>query len=434
MINSLFSFMKMIPDPRSRRRKKHDQAEVLTCLIIALSTGQNSLRECLSWLRGKESWLRAHTKMKLRGGIASLPTVSRMLSRIDTVEFSLIIAEWTCELVGPAHRKAIAEGRMPHIAIDGKALRGSGTHEKEHSRPPMVMNAYDAETGLVLTQLPIKDKGCELKEMPNLMKIISMRGCMVTIDAAGTFDTIMDQITGSGAHFLLPVKDNQLLAKDEIIEAIKGFDVDKKAREKCGSYDRYTSIERNRGRNEYREVKCCQDESILEETRIKWPWVKTYGISHQIRILHTKDDDGRDTTPSLGDFLRKGSWRQPKEDIDASGSDDKKSANQLIGLVSDVPLTAKEMAKIKREHWAIENNYHHVMDDTFREDHSKATSSKDNLALLRKIAYDIIQMITNGREKESGSTFPEKRRWLACREKQLISVIFEKTEPARARF
>ena len=82
----------------------------------------------------------------------------------------------------------------------------------------MVMNAYDAETGLVLTQLPIKDKGCELKEMPNLMKIISMRGCMVTIDAAGTFDTIMDQITGSGAHFLLPVKDNQLLAKDEIIE------------------------------------------------------------------------------------------------------------------------------------------------------------------------------------------------------------------------
>lgn len=427
MVSSLYSFLKKVPDPRSPRKKKHSLAEVLACIVIALAAGQNSLRECRAWLKGSASWIRAHTPIRLAGGVPSLATVSRMLSGMDETDFMLIYSEWVCELVEPCHRKLIAEGRMPHIAIDGKALRGGGTHEKEHVRPPMVMNAYDVDTGLVLAQYPIQDKSCELKGMPMILQIISTAGCMITIDAAGTYDSIMDQITDGGAHFLLQVKDNQILAKEEIIDAIQGFDIDDKTAKETPGYDRYRTVERNRDRNEYREVICCQEDEIITNTRDKWPWVKTYGVCHQVRILHTKDSEGNDTTPGLKEFLKSGTWRQPAEDLDSN--DREESANQKIGLVSDMALSAKEMAEIKRDHWKIENSFHHVMDDTFREDHSGARKSRNNLALLRRIAFNVIRLATIDDAEVRYATFPEKRCWSAANKNHLTSIIFGSISP-----
>ena len=50
------------------------------------------------------------------------------------------------------------------------------------------------------------------------------------------------------------------------------------------------------------------------------------------------------------------------------------------------------MGRIKRDHWAVENSLHHVLDDTFREDRSPAKKSKNNLALIRKFAYNILRI------------------------------------------
>ena len=61
-------------------------------------------------------------------------------------------------------------------------------------------------------------------------------------------------------------------------------------------------------------------------------------------------------------------------------------------MISDLELTAEEMGRIKREHWAVENRLHHVLDDTFREDRSPAKKSKNNLALIRKFAYNILRI------------------------------------------
>jgi hypothetical protein len=40
----------------------------------------------------------------------------------------------------------------------------------------------------------------------------------------------------------------------------------------------------------------------------------------------------------------------------------------------------------------VENKLHHVLDDTFREDRSPAKKSKNNLALIRKIAYNLLRI------------------------------------------
>lgn len=91
--------------------------------------------------------------------------------------------------------------------------------------------------------------------------------------------------------------------------------------------------------------------------------------------------------------MKNGSPRQPRPTI----GDNEKDDVQIVGLISDLVLTAEQMAAYKRGHWSIENRLHHVLDDTFREDRSPARNSRNNLALIRKFAYNLIRlfMISN---------------------------------------
>ena len=92
--------------------------------------------------------------------------------------------------------------------------------------------------------------------------------------------------------------------------------------------------------------------------------------------------------PSVETFLKQGSKRRGKP----LTGDGKESDIQDIGVISDRDVTADEMAQIKRAHWSIENRVHHVLDDTFREDRSPAKKSKNNLALIRKFAYNLLRI------------------------------------------
>ena len=51
------------------------------------------------------------------------------------------------------------------------------------------------------------------------------------------------------------------------------------------------------------------------------------------------------------------------------------------------------MARYKRNHWSVENRLHHVLDDTFREDRSPAKGSRNNLALIRKFALNLLRLV-----------------------------------------
>ena len=112
------------------------------------------------------------------------------------------------------------------------------------------------------------------------------------------------------------------------------------------------------------------------------------GLIRQIRIPLERDKEGNDITPDVETFLKNGSRRRPKP----VRGDSAESNLQEVGVISDRELTADEMGEIKRAHWSIENRLHHVLDDTFREDRSPAKKSKNNLALLRKYAYNILRI------------------------------------------
>lgn len=268
--------------------------------------------------------------MKLKYGIASPSTITRMLCGIDEELALYAFMEWIGEIV---------DSKNTHLAIDGKALRGA-MEKTKGGTAPMLLNVVETARGLILAQLPVDSKTNEIAVIPELLKLLDIRGSVITVDAIGTQTAIMEQIHEQEGHFVLTVKKNQPEAYEEI----------------------HTFMDK------------------LEEA--------AGGRIKQVRIPVEKDSRGNDVTPSREEFLKKGSRRVPAPSAgERSGKD-----VQCTALISDLILTAEELGSIKRMHWSIENRLHHVLDDTFREDRSPARKSRNNLALIRKFAYNILRL------------------------------------------
>lgn len=380
--------MRMVPDPRCKWKKKHDMAEVLTCLVAGYVTGHTTLRRCLAWCARHQKWLKK-MGLGLQNGIASIATVSRMLSGMDEELFLFAFMEWIGEIL---------DTKGLHLAIDGKAVRAAASKVRG-MKAPMLLNAVDTATGLVLAQLPIQDKECEITKIPELLKLLDIRGSVITTDAIGTQTSIMEQIRGQGGHFLLMVKKNQPLSYEEIVRQFGELEKDRERVRKEGAYrsqypelmekyDEAASFEKNRDRYEYRKYQACSHPDIVSRTRKEWPFLKSVGCARQTRILMIRDADGADITPDEEAFREKGTFRQPK----LEAGDHEWADVQTVGLISDMEMAAEEMGRCRREHWTVENRLHHVLDDTFREDRSPAKGSKNNLALIRKFAYNILRL------------------------------------------
>ena len=366
----LMDYMRQIPDPRCDRKKKHDCAEVLVCLIAGCLAGRTTIRRALKWCRKHIDFLRE--SIPLKNGIASVPTACRILSGIDEELFALTFIEWTSTIVNT---------RGTHLAIDGKAMRAAMNKVRDF-RAPMVLNAIDVVKGIVLAQIPMEKKECEITAIPELLNLTAIKGSVVTIDAIGTQTGIMRQIVKQGGSFVLTVKKNQPEAYSEIMNY---FDGEGHISE---SYERAESHEKNRDRHEHRTYESSRDCFCISKFRDEWDFLKTVGRSRQVRIPLERDKAGNDITPTEDEFLKNGSRRRPLP----SRGDGERNDIQLVGLISDREMGAEELGKYKREHWAIENRLHHVLDDSFREDRSPAKKSKNNLALIRKFAYNILRI------------------------------------------
>lgn len=375
-------------DPRSPRAKKHDLAEVLTGIVAGYVTGHITLRRCLGWCRRHVKWLRKRG-LSLKNGIASLSTVSRLLAGIDEELFLFVFIQWIGEIV---------QTKGVHLAVDGKAVKGAAAKVKGE-RAPMLLNVVEAATGLVLAHLPIPDKESEITSIPELLKYLNIQGSIITTDALGTQTSVMEQVIRQGGHFVMMVKKNQPNSYEEIIRLFETIEKDRKRMatesayqsqypELNQKYDEISCFEKNRDRYEYREYRIINDPACVSRAKKEWPFLKSVGYVEQTRIRLVRDREGNDITPDRETFRREGSSRQPSP----RKGDEEKDDIQVVGIVSDMEMSAEDMGKCKRDHWSVENRLHHVLDDTFREDRSPAKKSKNNLALIRKFAYNLLRL------------------------------------------
>lgn len=385
---SLYELLETLPDYRRDKGKiQHHVQDVVMIMILAYACGKSSLRRAHEWARRNKKKLIKY--LKLQHGIPSVSTIQRVMAHIKEADLNDVLMEWTAQFITFVNRQLI---------IDGKALRGS-TQRIIDGSTPYVLNVIDKATRIVIAQMSIPAKTNEITAIPEMLRMLDLRGNIITIDAIGTQVEIMEYVLDQGGHFVLTVKKNQPSLYEEItgyfrqIEKTMSNPMPTTMKEKeyldflLKNFDKYEKSERNRERHEYRSMKVFRYPVLAVRDEDIFRRVNTVGVSDQVRIRIEKDKDGNDITPDKKTFLKRGSVRHPK----VSEGDQLTDDHEVVGMISDLKLSAEEMQNVKRSHWQVEC-MHHTLDDTLGEDRSTAKVGKSSYALIRRFAYNLMKL------------------------------------------
>ena len=185
-----------LDDPRVERTRRHQLVDIIAIAICATICGADSWVHVELFGRSKLEWFQ--TFLELPGGIPSHDTFGDVFARLDPEQFQSCFMAWT---------QAIAE-LLPEevVAIDGKTARRS--YDRAGSKRAMhlvsawaTQNTPVSSTGQALTlgQVRTEEKSSEITAIPQLLNLLDLQGCIVTIDAMGCQREIARQFTDGGA-------------------------------------------------------------------------------------------------------------------------------------------------------------------------------------------------------------------------------------------
>ena len=167
---SLIEHLSPITDPRVNRTKDHELIDILVIAICGLLCRAETFNEMEDFGNAKYDWFK--TFLALPNGIPSHDTFNRVFSALDPQEFLEAFLNWTQGL-----RQAVPD---EIVAMDGKALRRALTADQN---PKYIVSAWAEENGLVLGQLKVDEKSNEITAVPQLLRVLELKGCIVTLDA-----------------------------------------------------------------------------------------------------------------------------------------------------------------------------------------------------------------------------------------------------------
>lgn len=357
-----------LSDPRIARHRWHKLSDILVIAVCAVLCGAESYPAIEDFGVEREEWLRRF--LELPEGIPSHDTFNRVLRLLDPVEFQRCFLQWMQAVA------AVTAGEV--VAIDGKALRRSfakGTGK----RAIHMVSAWASENGVVLGQRKVDTKSNEITAIPELLDLLVLKGCIVTIDAMGCQRTIAQRIIEQGADYVLALKGNQPTL-EQAVERF--FRSGQDAEAHCTQSDYYEQTERGHGREETRRAWVSADlEAELQA--LAWPGLQSIGMVEATRTVGGKT-----------------------------------SLEQRFYLSSLSP-DAEQFARAVRKHWGIENQLHWSLDVTFREDQSRLRTGHgaENFAVLRHMALNLL------RQEPSSKSLPRKRLACALNPDYLLKVL-----------
>ena len=94
------------------------------------------------------------------------------------------------------------------IAIDGKTLRQSFDQNAGQTGVHL-LSAWASSCRLVLAQVKVDGKSNEITAIPELLKLLEITGCIITIDAMGCHKAIAASIIDKKGDYILALKGNQ---------------------------------------------------------------------------------------------------------------------------------------------------------------------------------------------------------------------------------
>jgi predicted transposase YbfD/YdcC len=336
-----------VPDPRRQcKNLRHRLVDVLVLGFCAVLCNCDDFVEIEAFAKAKEDFFRRF--LDLPHGIPSHDTFRRVFQALCPQALQACLMAWLEE------RRPAAGDEPEVVAIDGKTLRRTFDRAKGLGALHLV-SAWATRSGLTLGQVAVDGKSNEITAIPQLLELLDLEDCVVTIDAAGCQKEIAAQVIAQEADYVLALKGNQPTLHQQVaayfIEQLEADGPDRKVRH-------HRQEERGHGRTETRDTYVAPVPKGLHDAAA---WL---GLCSLVMVV-----------------------RESVDHATRKGTDD------VRYFLSSLKPTAKRLAGIVRSHWGIENSLHWVLDIAFNEDRlrTKDRNAIDNLALLNRLSVSLLR-------------------------------------------
>jgi len=366
---ALAEYFRDLPDPRISAKCDHRLLDIILLAICAVLCRAETWEEIEWFGDSKAEWLKQW--LELPNGIPSHDTIERVFNKLDPQAFQARFQSWVQAVF------TVTEGQV--VAIDGKTVCGAGGGRGKSNLH--LVSAWASANGITLGQVKVNAKSNEITAIPELLKLLVLKGCIVTLDAMGCQTAIAEQIVTQKADYVLAVKQNQgqlyqhvqdmfALAEDPRFPHIQAQSAE--------------TVEQGHGRHELRRC-----EVLTDTTPQQSGWV---GCQTLVRILRQ---------------------RQIKDKVE----------QETAYFISTLPAKPDLLLNCVRTHWTIENSFHWVLDVVFGEDTHRTRTLKaaENLAVLRRITLNLLKQHT-AKTGLKGS-LKGKRYRASLREDFLLEVL-----------
>jgi predicted transposase YbfD/YdcC len=335
-----------LEDPRSSVNRKHPLVSVVVIAIMAVLAGAGGPTAIARWAALKEEFLLQ--VLDLPGGVPGKDVFRRVLMALKPAAFQACFAGWLQSL--RAEAMAATGVEQPVLPVDGKTARRS--HDRKNGLGALhSVSIWASEFGLSLGQVACAEKSNEITAIPELLRLVDIKGAIITIDAMGAQKAIAAEIIDGGADYVLALKGNQETLHQAVIDYI-----DEQLEGDLQGAQEHVTTEKGHGREETRTYLQFPAPAGLPGFGL-WKALRTIAVVTALCVR-----DGKETV-------------------------------EVRYYISSLTLDVKRLARAVRGHWGIENSCHWSLDVTFREDESRIRQEalRENFAWLNRFALSLLK-------------------------------------------
>src|SRR5271155_5257350 len=371
-LDEVVAHFQQLEDPRSTINQRHPLVSVLVIALLAVLAGAGGPTAIAKWAATKEELL--SQVLDLPNGIPRKDVFRRVLSLLQPSAFQACFVNWLESLRAKA--AAAAGVDQPVLAIDGKTLRRSHDRSKGLGALHSV-SVWASDYGLSLGQVACAEKSNEITAIPELLRLVDIKGAIITIDAMGTQKAIAAQIIEGQADYVLALKGNQETLHQAVIDYIG-----EQLEGDLANAREHVTIEKGHGREETRTYLQLPAPKSLKGFTL-WKGLTTIGVVTSL------------------------CFRDGKETI------------EVRYYISSLAMGVKRFARAVRGHWGIENTCHWVLDMTYREDESRIRDEalRENFAWLNRFTLSLLK------QHPDRASLVMKRRSCGWNENYMLKVL-----------
>jgi predicted transposase YbfD/YdcC len=347
-LDEIIGYFDELEDPRDTVNRKHPLVSVVIIAMMAVLSGAGGPTAIAKWAALKAELL--SSVLPLPNGIPRKDVFRRVLALLQPAAFQACFVNWLQSLRAQA---AAATGvDQPVFAVDGKTVRRS--HDRSKGLGALhCVSVWASDFGLSLGQVACDEESNEITAIPELLRLVDIKGTIITIDALGTQKAIAEQIIDSGADYVLALKGNQETLHQAVIDH-----VDQHLDNDFANVPtrRHQETATGHGREEVRSYIQMPVPETLRGAEL-WKGMKSIGLA---TLVCTRN--GQET-------------------------------GETRYYISSLPVGVKRFARAVRSHWSIENSCHWSLDMTFREDESRIREPqmRENFAWLNRFTLSLLK-------------------------------------------